>query len=460
MRVKRFLSLAAILFLIPCGAARAQTCDAVYETITTLRPPIFGFPAVWDAKYGGDGMVQLASGVPQEAGTVFALGRRLSDKDFKPQDIILIELNRRGRALTEASHPAKDGEEPIKMIPLESGFIALSAMQGGKGHTEKWARLSWYGKDGSFKKDLIIKDGTYNYESMTLVPSVEQSGFVVVLHAVNRADTSDRNGVLARYSPQGTLLWRRAYRPGIPNMLTNLVAIDGENYLATGQIRMDDGRMAAWALNLGYDGAVRWQRTWPRGKSSVLRHAVQIPGRTADGQGFILSGDSDPYDGGPRSAFVMAIDALGEPQWQRYYRRKDYELTGNWLMSQPDGRAVLIMNAKAAPDGGGHDHVRMLTLSPRGVMLGDESYHEGLMARGTDFAVGPNGERVMTAITEIDTAAKGDVESPVVVVGLGAQDAPPEEAKAPPQKSVQMGWVFMATPLDPYDDPCIGYGRR
>lgn len=420
----------------------------------TLRPPTFGFPTVWDAKYGADDVLtQFASGVPQEGGTVFAVGRSLSPTDFKPQHIVLAEINRRGRALKEERYPAKDAEEPVKMIQLGKEFIVISNMRGGKGLAEKWARLSWYDLNGKYRREKIIKDAVFDYESQGVIEAVEQAGFVVILHGVNRRDPSDENGVLMRFTPGGDVVWRRAYRPGIPNMLQGLTPITDTSYLATGRIRMDDGRVAAWALKLGFDGAVQWQRTYPRGAYSAFRSGEMLPAATAEGRNFVLAGDAKPTDGGPDAGWIMEVSALGEPVWQRYYRRPDYEMSGDWVRSEADGRIVLMMNAKPLEGKGGHGHVRLLTLSPRGALIGDEAYYEGLQARATDYVEGWNGERIFTAQIEEDAGAKAK-EGEIVVIGLAAEEKTEVAAPAPPAKPVHRGWVFVATALDPYADPC------
>lgn len=454
------LATVCVLTLFVPQVARAQMCDTLFEVITTIRPPTFGFPTVWDAKYGQrDSLFQMGSGVTQDGGTVFMIGRQLSQDNYKPEHIVLAEINRRGRALKEEKYPAKEAEEPIKMIQLGSSLIAISNMRGGSKKAQKWVRVSWYDKDGKYKRERILKDAAFDYEGMGMTMAAEKEGFVVILRAVNRQDETDQNGVLMRFTPGGELLWRRVYRPGIPNILHNLIPIDDKDYMATGQIRLEDGRMAGWAMKLGFDGAVHWQRTYPRGGFSVFRHVALSPDTTAEGNGFLLAGDSEPLDGGPMASWILAIDALGEPQWQRYYRRPDYELTGNWIVSEPDGRIILIMNAKVVDGQSGQDHVRMLTLSPRGVLVGDESYFEGLQAVATDYVPGWNGERVLTAIIEDDMGVTEEEETPIVVVGL-VDDGEEEPEMVIPEEPVQRGWVFVATALDPYEDPCATHRNQ
>ncbi len=454
--MRRFFQLCIVAIFLCPALAQAQSCDTPFEVITTLRPLTFGFPTVWDAKYGGeDSMLQLGSGIPQEGGTVLAIGRSLSLKDFRPQDIVLVELNRRGRALKEQRYPAKEAEEPVKMIRAGKEFVALSNMRGGKGNAEKWARLSWYDADGKYKREKIVKDAVFDFEGKGLVEAVDKGGFIAVLHGVNRGDPSDENGVLMRFYSSGELVWRRAYRPGIPNMLTSLNPVTEKNYLATGRIRLDDGRIAGWAMKLGFDGAVQWQRTYPRGSVAAFESAALVPSQTAEGKNFILAGEAKPYDGGPEAAWIMEISATGEPIWQRYYRRPDAELRGDWVRSEEDGRIVLMMNAKPVEGKGDPAHVRMLTLSPRGGLIGDEAYYEGMMAQATDYVPGWNSERIMTAVIEEDMNAEKKEDGEVVVIGLAADEKKDEKAEAPPPaKVVHRGWVFVATALDPYVDPC------
>ena len=138
-------------------------------------------------------------------------------------------------------------------------------------------------------------------------------------------------------------------------------------------------------------------------------------------------------------------------------------MTGKWVMHHPDGRIGLFMNAKALESGNGTSHVRLLTLSPRGAIVQDEAYYEGLRARATDFTEGWNGERVLTAIIDDDATLTGNEIEPIVVVGLAADDGSDgkgEEDEKKPEDPVLKGWVFVATALDPYEDPCAGRGAR
>jgi len=257
-----------------------------------------------------------------------------------------------------------------------------------------------------------------------------------------------------RFTAGGQQVWRRAYRPGIPNRIEGLGDGGDGGYIAVGRIKIDDGRNAGWVMKLGADGTVLWQRIFPRGAGAVLSRAVYASDMSGhEGHGFLLLGTSVPLDGGSNAAWLLAVDSLGEPQWQRYIRHPDFSFSPFGIDRAADGRVTVALNAKAV-DGSGHrDHVRMLALSPRGVIIGDEAYIEGIQAEGRDYVSGWNGERIVTATIESDVGAGG-----AEMVGddfLVTKSDAVSEAGAKNGRPVSEGWIFVATALDPYDDPCM-----
>ena len=60
----RLLSLSVVSILTAGFPAHAQVCDTLFEVISTIKPPTYGFPTVWDADYGTkDMMVQFSGGL-------------------------------------------------------------------------------------------------------------------------------------------------------------------------------------------------------------------------------------------------------------------------------------------------------------------------------------------------------------------------------------------------------------
>lgn len=478
--------LLALLFLFMASPADAQRCETVYETVMTLRPPLYGFPTVWDAIYEiEDRRTRLVSSVKLDNRNVLSLGYSQKPDSYDTEELFFVELNRRGRAMNKYAYKADPAEIPVKMIDLGGRYLVLSNVKDKRqAHTKK-VRLSWYGSDGDYIRQTYIEDDQYFYEGLGVVRALEEEGFVVIIHAVGKDSTDDQHGVLVKFSDDGELLWKRAYRVGVANKLMSLAVFDKASYITTGRIKGEFGYMDGWIMKLGFDGAVLWQRTYPRGRYAILNDVdVMLSGRDRTQDVLVVSGNVLPIDGKPQASWVMGIDPLGEVRWQRFYRLDNYRMSKNWLRVLPDGRMTVIQNAEAVPELSrtGRSHIRMFTLSPRAVLMSDEAYTEGLQAQATDYNTGWNGERIVSAVTQSDESLSGKDDKDVLVLGIsnpikeeagryGEENrvylqAPPEQAgeTGMDDKSgagpVQQGWVVVGTALDRYEDPCKSLFRR
>ncbi|QQG36983.1 MAG: hypothetical protein HYS17_04230 [Micavibrio aeruginosavorus] len=449
------MGVAVLMLAAAAMPVQAQMCDTLPEVISTLKTPTYGFPTVWDADYGERGrLIQFAAGVVMPEGTIMAYGVKIDLQTSQALQTGLVELNRRGRTLVEQFVPAKDGEQPAGMAKLGERFVGVSNIRVGKGK-DRHVRLSWYDRQGVYKREQILSDAAYDYIAQGIVPAAEGKGFVVIVQAVNRKDPKDQYGILSRHTDDGKLVWKRAYRPGVNNMLAGLAVTDDKSYIATGKIIMDDGRMAGWILKLGHDGTILWQRTYPRGKYSVLNGGAASSRVTPDGgHYYLVTGAAEPVDDNPHAAWVMEVDPAGEPVWQRYYRLKDYEFNGQDISARADGRVVVVANAltRDSYDPFMHDHIRVLSLSPRGAMLDDQSYLNGLKAQASDVTRNASGETVITA-TILKEQKKSEQE-------YGPEKPVPEGQQPAPEPPLQEGWVMVVPGLDVYEDPCVRKPRR
>jgi hypothetical protein len=452
MLLKKFklLNLAFLVFVIIMPQpAYAQSCNTPFEVIITLRLPRFGVPSVWDATFGKEQrIVKFSSAVPQDDGTVLVAGEMLSVEDYRTEKNFLVKLNRRGRALMETYHEARLNEASVDMITVGADYLVASNFSGSK--TDEWVRLLWYDSNGQKKREKIIKDDAYNFRVKDLENSVMGDGFTVLLHATNKAAPEDIYGLLISFTDSGEELWRRAYRPGIPNTLFNISAVPlRDHYLASGEILMDDGRIAGWVLELNHDGTVVWQRTYPRGASSSLSSGSMY------GKNYIFTGYASPLDDGHRAAWLLVLSNLGEPLWQRYYRGREHDFSGAGVLVHDDLRVSLLLNARAIEGSLQNTHTRILTLTQQGEVVQDEPYISGISTSARAFYMGPRQERVMVAniLTDPDpdVADKG-IEA--IFFGDESEDQVAYESAQTSKKPDHQGWVMIATPLDPYKDPC------
>ncbi len=458
--------LALLCFGFASQARAAQNlCSTPYETITTLRPPVFGIPPVWDARYAPAGtMVALVSGVPREDGSIMAAGIRYKDDAGQPDEIVLVALNRRGRALVEVAHKAKPYEQPVKMIAHKGQYIVISTIGNGESRPRQ-ARIAWYSMSGRYLRDRLVGEAGFDYKAMAIKEKPDGAGLLAVFEAVSRDGRDYSHAVVMQLDGNGRTMWERSYETGFSNRLRDLSYMGDGTYVAVGESRMEDGRHAGWIVQIAADGTLQWQQVYPRGAGASLYSAVRPSAQLDDRRGFLVSGRTDPLDGGGAAAWVMALDESGTPQWQRFIRSAGYGFAESWIRTHQDGRISLAVNARAQSGvPGARDHIRMLSFAPQALLLTDEAYYAGIGARAGDILSGRNDARVAVAglVDDRDLRAARAEEQPVRVVGLLPERdsalAPHEEDEiAMAQNPVDEGWILYATPLDPYDDPCAGY---
>lgn len=456
------LFVAMLLAAVPAARAQEENplCQTPQETIVTPHAAQFGaVPPVWDATYKRlDQLVQFGAGAPLTTGTVMAWGRVLKPGTYEAVETTLVELGRRGRALTLKTFKAKAGETPVDLIGDEkAGFVAASNYWGGKDGKRGLARLSWYDGKADYKSERILQDATFDYTLQRLVPA-DGGGFMAVVNAVNHANDADRYGIIMRFNRDGAMAWRRAYRTGNGNDIRDLARLPDGQYMAAGMSRMENGFEAGWAMKLGADGTIVWQRSYPRGAASSLSFAAALPTAENGTPDIVLLGDSRPLDDEPGAAWIMKIDGAGEPLWQRYIRRNDFTLMPLGILTEPDGRFTVALNAEGVDEKDEpqrRDHVRLFTVSPRGVLIEDEAYIDGIEAEGAAFFRGAEGIRVVIGTIQSDARVPTPTEQ--LAEALKRDDSDPKNAAPPPkaEEILQQGWVFLASGLDIYDDPCL-----
>lgn len=431
------------------------------QTITTLSAKPFGVPPLWDASYenGRKDSVHLAEALPLDDGTVLVAGTLYDASEITgtalpedglshhtPSGLAIAQINPRGRTVMEKRHTARPYEKMAAMIRHGEYYVTASSYREADDAPYR-VRLLWFDNEGEKVREMSLNDPQYSYEATGLVPVKDGKGFLLHTQATPQQEPANPHGRIFAYDAKGGALWNRSFRPGIPNRIDTIFPFGGDgHYMAAGQIRMDDGRMAAWVIELDEDGALLRQKAHPRGGAAALVTGAHMPESKGRTEGFIFAGRSTPLDGSGEAAWIMKTSADGTPEWQRYLRQDGYNLSAKTIRLSADGRMVLMLNAKArnpqagdATDRGRH-YIRMLTLSPRGSIIQDEPYIDAIHAEGSGFREGPEGERLILGnIMEKVSAPTADNNG---------------ENGEPALSKRQIGWVINATPPEPYEDPC------
>jgi hypothetical protein len=434
-------------------------CRPDREAIVTLNVPSFGTATIWDAQFAdkNDQNIRFGGAVVLGNGNILASGQEQS-VDFKPANDLLVELDTRARIVEDKRVKAKPGEQPGPVMPLkDGGYMIGSTILTGKANNEKSVRLARYDHGRMFKSDIILKDTNFDYEVTGLTPAGDGKSFFAIIHAANRQDLTDEYGLLFRITEGGKVLWKRAYRPGIANKIFTISVTSKQHFVATGRVRHEDGRMAGWLMELNDDGTIMRQNTYPRGHSSVLR-AATIKHGAPDGDHLVAVGQVIPYGDKPGAVWAMELDNAGEIVWQRYMRATNYNLDARAVHVEDDGRAVVMANATVAKgEEDGSNHIRLLTLSPRGEVMDDEAYMQGKRAEAVQLIEGGSRERLVVATIDavIDGTNKKETAAQQIAREQMIGPIKPSSGPAAPETMRTQGWVFAATPLPPYTDPCV-----
>jgi outer membrane protein assembly factor BamB len=255
---------------------------------------------------------------------------------------------------------------------------------------------------------------------------------------------------------------------GLENSIHAVRGLEDGGYLAAGYSMGTDGRKDGWIVRLDKDGVIKWQRQYPRGAGAQFMAAD-----TLRSDAFVVAGTAAPLiPGGARSGWVMAVHRDdGKIIWQRYLSGS-LEFYGRDMLVTEDGIISVLLDAEVLVEEGEPedesddplnyeeyvvesdfgvtsddalitDHVRIVRLNPRGVLLKNEEYFNG---EGTDsmrFALGLNGERIIVGSTNM-----------VYTLNDAVQDGPSGVEGTAVLRRGRDAWLSAAVPVDRYDDPC------
>lgn len=424
------------MLLVPQGV-RAQNCDIVEEEIITLREPVYRTPMVWSASYGQDGLEQIVDMVPafkddDSSGVIIAGNYTADEKDqvLKP---FLARVDNRGKLVWEKREEGSNLKTVKRLLKLKDGYAVLGNIRvTGKGNGFYTATYSQKGERLTYSPVFI---SGASLDAAGFVETPDGKDFIVAAQSTTKtgADEEKTDAVLYRVNKSGQIIWDRKYSPGLKTSFNNIQPFRVGEYIMSGEIEQEDGRMAAWLMAVDEGGALGWQRQYPRGSNSSL-DVVRL---LKDG-GMIASGAVQPFKGTKKSGWVMKLDGAGAVDWQRYYSG-DYRYEAKNIMAEEDGRYSVLLDAYPVPSRGQKaerpkGHASLLTLSPRGYLLNVESFSDGQHAHGLQLIKGDKGERIVAGTIQ---GALPD--------GMDENDV---------ATYVFDGWIFAATSMEPYRDPC------
>ena len=412
-------------------------CAIVSEEIISLKAPDFETPTIWSAFYGEEGMERIADITPshsvdEDDKSLIVIGTYTKDQDDQIEKAFITKLDSRGRPVWENKEETTFNKRPQRILKADSGYAVLGDIENDKG--AQGGYLAFYTKDGKRAAQYPILENGFALSVHDFAPSQTGKSYVIT---TSRSAISDRGedkkteGVLYKITTEGKRLWRRQYSPGLSTALYDIGLAPDGNYTLVGEIEQDNGRKAGWVVRVDGNGALMWQRPYPRGALARMMDSV-----THDDLSISITGQVRGLREKNKSAWIMTLRSDGTVQWQRYYQGR-HNFSAPSMIGHQDGRLSVLLNGEVADRSNrsfDRGYAGLLTFSPRGYLMNLESFTDGQNAQALRVKSGHIEERL--------------------VVGY-AQSMMPDGMDANKLSSyVFDGWIFAATALDPFDDPC------
>lgn len=419
------LSLFCLSLIIPMQgfAQHRPECTQVYEIITPLRAPMFGSPSIWRRMIGLEDMDRFIGSMTIDKNDLLAFGET---KTKKGADILIARLNHLGRVSWEKRVQDENIRKIISARNIENQIIIAAEIENKKG--QKGAGIFFLDFEGKLVRKKEFWDSRYHLFPESIEQAKGNGGYLLALGQAKNVE-NEYHTVLIHFSNQGNELWRRAYLIGIPNKMNSISLLNSGALIGAGHIEIDDGRKAGWLVKISEEGGMQWRRTFPRGRFSELKAVKQMRNKS-----FVATGDALPNTGPDSAGWVINIDEVGNPIWQRFYTGR-YAYEAQDMTAEKDGRTTVLMNATPIKKtNAGRAHIRLLTLSLEGYTLRDDAYIEGAHSEAFNINRRKNGIRYIAGMAQTGYAEPSNKEDKT--------------------HTTYDAWMMAVPPLQKYVDPC------
>lgn len=414
---------------------RAQNCDVQQESIIKLRAPSFGAHSIWDAIHG-----EIETGerfktalVIGEVNTVFVAGERVLSELDERKVLIFSEIGRNGRVLWEKQHDVSGLVDVKAMVKHPEGVMVMANIQPASKGGRPYIWIGIANIQGELLSQTSVKGGKAHLIGHDLVKA--QRGKSYVLSAFSEVQDSGQAGstVLYRLNSKGVVLSDQAFVIGSENALLDLHVMENGDYIGAGYVYDAYGRKAGWIMRMNNDLRMIWQQSYSRGAGAELVAGYPMLSGT-----YALTGTVLPAREGHRGGWLMVVEAGGGAiAWQRYFT-EGLHLEGRDVITRDDGIISVLLDGQKPEETEMKEHVRLLTLNPRGVLFSSDAYFNAEAVDAYQILPGAQLERLIIGSTEVMYQIEKDKE---------------EDAEPMLERSLE-AWIIAAEGADVYDDPC------
>lgn len=417
------------LAVLPAQAQPKDDCVPIEEEIFPLRVPNFETPIMWKKVTGIDGPDQAIDLIALADGGFVVIGESVpydkSKKDgLSTKQLYLGRVDINGKIIWEKRSEIKLLSRIAAGTAVKDRLAVL--VEIAKDEKTKETQLQFYDGLGALKESRDFSDQNYNLLPQGIVSDPTSQTIAVALWAVNRKNPSDNFTILKKLSQDGKEISSRQYLPGVANRLESFEKTKTGDLVGSGRIETH-GITSGWIIRTDNLGNILFQRPYARGSQSNLRKVID------DGQGNLIAvGDSVPSATGNRAAWIIKMNRNGSPLWEKFVQGR-YAFSAQDVSMLPDGRIQVMVNGRLIQGGDGRDHVRLLSLTSYGKLIGDEAVIEGANAQARNLLVRDK-SRIVTGITQSGLVEYSEVSD---------------------QKAAGNDfWILGLPRLGDYNDPC------
>jgi hypothetical protein len=416
------------------GPARAQDCRVAYEEMARLKSSATGSYNLWDTVHGDldrDEAYKSALTVP--GGDLIVAGESVLPGSGPPR-LTLSRVGRNGRVVWEVFHAISGLESVVKIVPQAQGFAVVANRKDEKGRSVVW--IGFVNPLGAVLKSVDIAQKGADLQVYDIAASPGGKGYLLATEVHFSTQEQPVSATLYTLDAEGKVKGDRTLVTGTENRIAGLAYLDDGTVLGTGYSYGEDGRKNGWIVHLNADLSIDWQQVYPRGMGAELK-----AGRVLLKDYIAVTGTAAPIvQDGMRAGWVMVVNrGNGAVGWQRYYT-SDQHYAGVDLLTGADGTISVMLDGALAPATATPEHIRILTLNPRGATLASESYMNAELVDAYQMLEGPNRERVIVGRSQV--AHQTEVPNAKT----------PEEAI----KTVRSyeGWIAAVPGAVEFKDPC------
>ena len=279
----------------PAGTAASDTDPGVQER---AAPDL---PEQWAETHGGSGDDIFADLVRTADGGYLLVGWTERDGDT---DGWVVKLDGDGQKEYERTLGGSGTDRFWGVARTDDGYLLAGRSDGDAGPRGWTVELD---ASGEVRKDATTGTGAF------YAVARDDSGYL--LAGWTRDDGTA--GWAVKLDENRSEAWRASY--GTPEEYdagyVRAVVPTAEGYYLAGKIEgsSDD----AWALKIGQNGTDRWQATaGSPDRDDVWAAAPRADNRTND-SGFVLAGETDSDDTGPRDGWLVAFGSNGSVAWEQ-----------------------------------------------------------------------------------------------------------------------------------------------